>query len=540
MKPRRAILIAGSSVVLLLGAALLASPTRLFFRLNRLEYLLKDRRFLEAMREWDSLVEANPGARERRPDFERRVIHAATSYYLSPVAEQAGGPGADELDLLLQRIAERPDLARMGRRLQLRLSLHDGRSTSPTLAAAAAVLENEGFDLEALWWFARSRYDPRHPLDVPPELAQFRRTLLQPTTPGTIVSREDAVRNLYLRALIALSDRDWARAAYLLEHYSAEDAWLPEDNLPLGIALLKSGRADAAVGPLLQYLRSHPDDTLARSRLLESYVRQRSSAWAAATFDALRAIDDAAAAAALASACDLRIAPGEDAIVLLARELAASGPRFGDIALWRLLDRVAPTGSRRAAVDLAAEALIDASLRDPAAVAPLLAWTLRQPPLDAVIRLTDALNRARSEDPSAHPAPRASVSPEVAGRAISTLLEIPSLIPAPAPLVVRLNNHLTRNTTIAVSVNLPEGASLLALHASGYVAQGVWPVLHVDLGPLGNETFYVADPDGGGIWLLMPLTQPTDQALPAVLTLSLLNATPAEDRQLYAARVTVF
>jgi hypothetical protein len=530
MNRKRAIVLSCFALVLAGAVGLLAPPVRLFFALNRLKYLVNDHRYLEAMRQWERLARRRPDVRDRRSGFEREIIQRAMSYYASPAA-QTDTEAKRDLGAFLDLVARHQDLAPLGRRLQLCLSLRDDLPTSDTLAGARRILDNEGYDIEALWWAVRCQYDPRRPLTIPAELLRFRKEIQQPPPVGKAVGRQEFVRLLYLRALLALADRDWARAAYLLEDYNARNGWQVDDNFPLGMVLLESGRPDAAVSHLLQYLAAHPNDAEALSCLLEAYLRLGEVAWAAATLDRLRPLDATAARRTPAAIHAPPPAPGADPIVALAAAATTTGPLHTDARLWQWLDWAARDPAQRAAVDQAADRLIAAAPDTPAAQAALLGWCLRRQHSASARRLIGYL--------AARP-PGVAVSADAARRAAGLYLRDAAFTPGDPAAAHPVNLLLTRDATRTIDVELPAGATLLMLQAVGYASGGVWPVCHVDLGPYGSGTFYAVDVDGQGIPLLLPLAWTAARRVQATVVLSLLNATPAEDRSLFIKQILVF
>jgi hypothetical protein len=536
MNRMRAIAVVCVLPALAAGAALFTPPARAFFALNRLDYLLNDHRYLRAMRDWEGLIARRPAIADDRPDFERRIIGEAMSYYTSPAIDADPRARADLVEFLAL-IAERPELAPLGRRLQLRLSVRDDRATTPTLANARAMLDGDGYDSEALWWVACTAYDPHDPLTIPAELIRFREPILRPLAAGQVRSPEDDRRNLYLRALIALADRDWARAAYLLEIYDAGAAPTDRHQLPLALALLRSGQPDAALAPLQQRLASDPTGRQALALLLEATLRMRRLAWAAEIFDRLAAVDPAAATHTLADTLGIeRPGPMVDPLTVLAGGCAASGPFFADARLWQLLDRLAKTPAQRAAVDHAAEAMIERALpADPDAQAILLGWCLRERRVEPAQQLCHKL---------ANSLPERALDPNAAARAAAFLLRgagWPDGPNPPAPLKsLPVNRLLTRDATLTMTVDLPTSAALLLLQATGYPSGSVGPLAHVDLGPFGEHTFYVAGDGGNARLLPLPLIRPIAEPTRLTIGVSLLNGTPAEDRHLYLTQILVF
>ena len=83
----------------------------------------------------------------------------------------------------------------------------------------------------------------------------------------------------------------------------------------------------------------------------------------------------------------------------------------------------------------------------------------------------------------------------------------------------------------SLKIDLPAGATLVVLMAQGFPAGGVWPIVHVDLGAQGGETFYVRDSRIQAAPLVLALERPVAARQSATAVVSLLNADPAAEAQ---------
>jgi hypothetical protein len=501
----------------LIALALASPPARRFYRFNHVRYLLNDQRPLEAMREWEALRRADPRAASRHRAEEAAIIEAARA----AVASDAPNMPDAQRRALIDLIGQRPELAPVARRLRLEDSARGNRVTSATLPAALAVLERDGYSLPALWWAAMAQYDPARPLDVPPVLPRFRETLNQPIDPERDAGPEPFARNVLLRALVSLADRDWARAANQLEDYFRLTAAPLPVEPALAIALMRAGEPDRAAAALQPVLDEDRPSTVALVYWTAAQLRSGSRAWAGQGLDRL-ANSPGAIGAVLGEAWpQLKWPMGRG------NPLAAAGARLlepqwlrGDARLWSwLAERLGPDASPPLAESL--QRLTAHPPDDADSWIDLVGGVLSRGDRALGVILTGRL-AAEQPPPGLDPAQAAGLIRLLAAEGLTDA-------PAPAEPVARnsINLLLTNNTTVERTLPRPGPAAVIALDVSGYPRQGVWPMLHFATGN-GPGRLYYATGSRDKVRTLILLTPAGLE--PVRLSISLLNGHPSLDR----------
>lgn len=478
------------------------------FRANRILYLKNARRYPEALREYERLREEHPAAASRLPaDFRTRLIEDAARDYARPfIRRQEGADYCAFLDL----VAARPDLLPLARRKRLDfMVLLDGKS-SATLAAAREILRGEGYNPEAYWWTAYNQYDPTRPFTIPGELLlhreAFRRDLAsnpQPPTP------ERASRIAFLSGLLAVADRNWAEAADNLAQYRLAHPELESLDLIQGLALLKSGRPEAAIHHLSQYKRLHPGEPSTLRYLADAWLILKDYPWASQAIDEIRARHPEQEPFVY---LDVFGVGGDNPLDRLCAQLRRGAPYEQDVALWAWLDDVALTPGQHSALTQAADEIIAADDLHAAGQAALLQSCLRRGRLDAARRLLAAT------------APAADTTASLRRLSMESLIsDVPGLPAANADATSGAQPLLAREATHHFTLKLRPGASLCFLLVQGAPAGGVWPVVHVNLGDYGAQNFHLGDSRDHPRPLVMALRRPAEGAVTIEGALSLIN-----------------
>ena len=430
------------------GAVVLASPpVRAFMQFNRVRYLMNDHQYARALLEWERLRDRYAELAERHPGFAEQLFAEAGEFHLQ-LAPYATPEQLAERERLLELARERERLAPLARRLELRLSLQGGtRATTATLPIAREILRREPEDVEALWWAVRAQYDGRRPLELPADLLEHRALVDAASGDGAPRSAE-AMRRLYLRALVDLHDGDWAHAAKVLEVCRQKFDWTATDDLPLALACLRAGRPDAAILALRTFLDQHPNDGEAMELLLEARVQLRQWAEAAAVYDRIRqALGPQAADGALTAAM-----PG-------------GGTAARD--LWRVVAAVADAGGEM--LDLAgdqARVLAEESDLDAQTCLTLLEWLVRSGQSDLARRLVE--RRRETGGVPAAATLEALAALFAGGEAQDGALAVQTV-----------NQLLTRDSTIHLTLNVPARASAIVVEADSYGTRNR-PIVHIE------------------------------------------------------------
>ncbi len=482
-----AILTLLAAVVMVMGAL-----ARERLQHNRLRYLVNDHRYLEALVDYDELRVGAPDGTEPIEGFAAGLLERAHDYY-HQFDLSAGSPAEIQYLSILDEVGQRhPRLASQALRLRLELLAGRDGPAPATLAAARAVLEH-GYDERALWWAARCQFDPSDPLRTPPELIQWRGLVDQPTP-----TRSERLR--YLDALLALSDRDWSRAASIFDA-DPPAAGLEDAELAHGLALLRSGRPEDAIPHLRRDLQRHPERLASLQALLEGLLAIGQYHWALPAALELAAAEPTRLEAALRAVFPA-VAGATDPLAALLDNLKPATP--ADIELWDLLARLAPADLARA--DAAAQRLLAQA----------------EPRTDALARLTEAA--LWREDAALLGAIEERLAIRPADPAVASLRT--ALAGATGgngnPAAQTLNLYLSRNATRHAPLTIPEGARVALFHLQGFPAGALWPVLHLELDALASRAVYAIDTRARPRPLLMLL--PADAAGPATLAVSLLNA----------------
>ncbi|HOE95744.1 MAG TPA: hypothetical protein PLS90_03900 [Candidatus Sumerlaeota bacterium] len=530
MTPRRIILVTVLLVGVAGGALLFTPPVQRHLRTNRVLYLRNAHAYAEALESFRELKRRVPELPRNLQAFERETVEHASAYFL-----RDGGMLSDadraRYAAFQAAVREEGDLAALGRRLELQLAARrDGPSTA-TLAAARAVLERDGYDLEALWWAVRSQYDPCRPLTLPAELVAWRdpleaRAPFDPLHPDRQPSAQQQQRKVYLMALLALADRDWASAAARFEEYARLDSREEEarstagDELPQALALLRSGQP-AAAAYLLQREASEPT---AAALLVEAWLALGEPDRAAMRYDAARAIDAAGAERLLTEYLGLAAAAGNDPLLTLAHSNLRT--HADGLMLWRFAER-ASDGDSPAARALAQTA---AGWLEPGASET-----------EAIQIAQFALQR---DQPELARRAAAAVRSVPLGRSLQRLIASRADGATSGPRVAQdLSLLLTRNATRHFDLNLPPEAELVVINLQGYPADGVWPLVHVELESLGGVAHYARDSRARAQPLLIRprrIGPATPGPRPVTVSVSLLNGDDAGRRNVMVSGAQVF
>lgn len=521
MRWKRTLLIALPLAAVLAAGLLLDATRALPFRANHVQYLMNDHRYGAALEEYERLAAAHPREAQRlsaqfQADFRTVLLANAAGYYSQRFIKVSQGPA---YLALLERVELRRELAPQARRRRLDfLALLDGKSTM-TLAAARRILSAEGFESEALWWAAYNQYDPTRPLEIPPELLQYRKGLLAAQTARQAPpTAEEAARMQYLSALLALADRNWAEAAADLEQYRAWAAADREKNpqthpeletldLAQGVAYLKEGYPEEAIHHLRQYRQRHARDGGALRWLAGAYLALPKYPWASQTLGEIRALAPTQEALVFQDCFGIG---GRDPLSQLCGALRRGGPYAGNAELWEWLAETARTDAQRRAVDAAAEGLIAGGLTQAADQAAVLQYCLRGERTELARRLiaaaggVDATATLRRQSMERVLAWFQARTPAADGGTDSHAL-------------------LTHAMTDTFSLNLPPGATLAVLMVVGYPADGIWPIVHVSLGELGTRTYYLGDSRAQARPLVLALRRPAGRPLTLEGSVSLVN-----------------
>ena len=459
-------------------AATAAAPLG-YFQRNHARYLVNAHRYADALEQWRAAGGEGDGTAGDTA-FAGKVLDSAEAWYgEQPLAP--GDPARARWDAVLDGvIAAHPELAPRARRMRLRaLALREGPTTA-TLAAARAILASE-YDPDAAWWAARALYNPLAPLAVPEELrARRAEALASAETPDGDASEE--ARRQWLAALLELEAHDRAAAAAALDAV-ADRATLPWGAERVhGLALLRAGRAEAAVGPLLQFHSDNPGHGETLALLAEAWLKAGAEARALEALDRLRALDPGRIGEVLTAAWP--VAPGTEPLAALATGIGRPGPLEREVFLWHLLGRLAPEGEARRAIEEAGVRLAEERL-DAAALAALAQVVADRPGEDAArAALTARLRAAEPGGTGLEPARRA-VREWRAGVLASGAGDPPGHQP--------LGLFLAGARTAHARVTLPAGTRLATVQAQGFPAGEAWPVIHVELGRLSQATVYLED-----------------------------------------------
>lgn len=443
------------ALIVAAAAAAVVQARRGAFRQNRLRYLANDHRYLEALNGYERLAAERGG--DPLPGFEVGLLARARDYFRA-MNMNAGSPEERAYRKFIDAAIARPNLADDARRLRLDLLAGRDGATTPTLAAAEAILERR-YDPEALWWATRCRYDPARPLEIPNRLLEFAARLDRPTMAPAEIEPRQAARTRFLRAVSHLARQDWAGAAALIE--SGPPPERIDTDMALGVALLRAGRPEAALTPLERQRRLRPGDRLALQWLAEAYLGARAYPWALQAFRELTAIDQAAADRALGDA--FRESGGADPYSALCNAAAQNH----DVGLWSFLERLAPAEPRSGLAIEAATRML--------ALAPLPVGDLATISEAAIRRDNDVL-LAGVETPL----------DKIVDPAAKALL---AAIHDRKPLgQSRLGLFIDGNSTVRSIFSVPAGTRVLVIRIQGYPAGPVWPIVHLDFGIYGRRT----------------------------------------------------
>ena len=518
-------------------------PAQLYFRANRVRYLVNTHQYQQAFSDYDRLTADFEGAAARLPDFEAQTAQQAHDHYLDPLSAIRNPQSAIDYSRLLDDLEQRSALAPMARRMRLEaMTRVTNEMTTGPARAARAILNHEGYDHEALWWVALEQYNPDQPLEIPPEVIEYRHAIESPLEVGGEPSERQILHTTFFRALIALNDGDWAGAAHLFERNQERSPGATPFALAHGLALLRSGRPDAAIAPFEQALRAHPDHAHTLAYLCEAYLAGENYPGAAQTLDAARRMDSALEPEILE-----RAFPGAGrTFSALLKTIGRDGLWRGDVALWGWIEGLIqqdPTGRRT--LFETAQKLIDGGGLDPTDRATILQACLRNGKSDLIDRLIQS--------------PQATASPDLAAvrRLAAWYPQREQAGAASGPLWSdQPGLLLTRSETKRIPIEMPRGdASILLLMVQGFPSGDGWPIIHVDLGTFGERTYYVHHSRMKAVPLLlalrpqdagrMPAPQPdsglqTPNSIEA--SISLLNAESAagEQRNVVITQIYVF
>lgn len=478
------------------------------FRANRVLYLKNARRYPEALVEYERLRAERPVEANRLPrDFRVRLIEDAARDYARPfIRRQEGEAYCAFLDL----VASRPELRPLAQRKRLDFMVQlDGKSTA-TLAAAREILQGEGYNPEAYWWAAYNQYDPIRPFTIPGELLQHREAFrLDLAAAPKASTPERASRIAFLCGLLAVADRNWAEAAAALAQYRQAHPELESLDLIQGLALLKSGRPEAAIHHLTQYKRLHPAEPSTLRYLADAWLTLKNYPWASQAMDEIRARHPGQE---LFVYQDVFGVGGDNPLDRLCSQLRRGGPFERDVALWAWLDDTARTPDQQNAVTQAADDLIAADDLHADGQAALMQSCLRRSRPEAARRLIDATTPAADTTASLR---RFSLE-RLLERAPALLASRPDSTSAALPVLSSEQTHHFKLT-------LAPGASLCFLLVQGAPAGGIWPVVHVSLGDYGSQNFYLGDSRDRPRPLIMALRRPAESATAIEGALSLIN-----------------
>lgn len=505
------ILLAVSAAVL---ATVLASPAmRFHLRLNHAAYLTNAHRYLDALGEYERLAQDFPNAPGLSGAFEQRMVKKAGEYYLKAAARPGAEPTAYEA--FLEAVQRRERLAPLARRMRLQLMAQRDRNTTPTLAAARDILRHEGYDPEAIWWAAYSQYEPRAPLRIPPELIRYREAVEKPAGPDERRSEEQLRREVYLKALLALADHDWAAAADDFSQYRRPNLTGSEPtDLAQGLALMKAGRPEAAAQVFLRYRRANPQDTGSLAGLVEAYLAIPNYPWAAYALDEIRMMDPARENEILKSSFGLPETEGQP-LVALCQAIASGGAGSREVTLWSWLNQMARSPEERRAAAKTADALIARGTTRPDERASLLQYCLWRGRLEMADKLTTASTAGLATE---------ALQCQAIGRVLHWYPRRDNDQTSPSlARAEQLNLLLTRNMTQHFSLGLKPDDSVLVLMIQGFPAHGVWPIIHLDLGQWGSQVIYTCDSrTQAQPWIIM-LRQPAKREGKIEASVSLLN-----------------
>jgi tetratricopeptide (TPR) repeat protein len=467
---------------------------------NRVRYLARVHRYDEALHAYWRLTGDGGRAARLLPEMDRLLVQDAMRYYRA-AGLTAGDPRIAPCRRLIGSIAPQPALAPMGRNLDLLLETELDPQSSGTLRAARALLERDGFALDALWWTVLAQYDPHRPLIVPPELLTWR------TSVQSLPQAQEDARVRFMQALLALADKDWAGAAAAFERYAgAPIPDGPAHELPCGLAFLRAGREAAALAALEPYARAHPGSMLALELLAEGYLNAGQYAWAAERLDRLHRLQPSIAANLLRRCLLEPGYPGEPFAEACRRIASAEDGRLqGNVPVWAWMASLARDEAGRRAVASAAQTLTTSATLSRQDRMALLEYAVAAgrhdlaSPLAAGVPELEAMTSwiaLRETSPGAS-GPRASLSPGL---------------------------FLTSDRTGHLALTLPPASALLVIWVQGFPVDRVWPVMHLSLGPHGRRTVYLADARTQARPVLLALEKKSNAAQTVDLAVSLLNA----------------
>ncbi len=548
MKARHIILVVVSLALILLAVWYLAPPAQRFGNVNRLHYLRNAHRYAEALQAYEELIQADPKALEALDDFKDGTIRLAMEHF-TRVGEPATPIDRQRLDDFLQQIEPRPELAPHARRLLLLLTARRDGASSTTLQAARAILTHEGYDPEALWWAVLSQYDPGHPLEAPAELLAYRQIIEIPEPLNTNdadspTSGLTHMRKTFFGALLALAERDWAGGAARFERYGEirrsdqrlRDAPGPSYRLAYAESLLRSGRPEAAVIQLSESLRTHPDDAPALAALTRGWLAQANYPRAAHAIRDLMRVAPATRDDLLAARFDVPdAASGAPPRMFskLCRSLAEEGPYRGDAPLWGFLEAIAEGPAEQKAVSWVALNLANLPGPPRDQVELLFSYYLRHERPDAARRLIQTLRAGRPTTPTMCLALERTIdwyttrTPAVRDRLTLHSQSVGAL--------------LTENKTHHFELTLPPTASHFVLLVQGYPVDGIWPIIHVDLGRWGERSYYLHDYATRAQPILLKLRwPPPDRATQITAAVSLINGDAQGRRNVNITQALVF
>jgi hypothetical protein len=101
---------------------------------------------------------------------------------------------------------------------------------------------------------------------------------------------------------------------------------------------------------------------------------------------------------------------------------------------------------------------------------------------------------------------------------------------------------LTSDRTGHLALTLPPASALLVIWVQGFPVDRVWPVMHLNLGPHGRRTVYLADARTQARPVLLALEKKSNVAQTVDLAVSLLNAGAEgqDDRNILVQSIDVF
>lgn len=527
---------AGAIALILLVGAIALPGTRLFFQGNRVRYLANANQFNQALLEYERLAATRPAIATRLPDFETSVTLRAMQYYAQTRLPETEVERRAYGELKATLLAHQT-LAPLARRMDLRVTSRRDGPTTPALEASRAILNHEGFELDALWWAVISREATGGALRIPEELSVWREALdalfIDPRRGNPV----QAGRLSYLKGLLALDDGNWAEASYLFERYRRlapdELTRTPGQAMAYGLALLRSGRSEAAIALLEPYTRREDPPLYAQGLLAEALLLARSYPWAAQSIHEIRHQGgrDAEKNVFKAAFAELEdeLAGVGDPFGRLCARLTQPGAYDADVALWGWLASIAEDEPRRQAVDRAALALARRQGLSPEEAGALLEHALAWPLPSLSRAIIDGAAAPWRKDVFTRISRWASRRNQADAASLALDVEPLGLL-------------LTHSTTRRIELELPAGASAIVLRVKGYPGRGVWPILHLDLGDLGRKTWYVADSSRSGRPLVFVLRRPLDKARSMEAVLSMLNGDPdgREDRNVVITDLYVF